>query len=649
MFPQPTDAEFAKAAELHRRGDLLEAERACRRTLEQAPHHFGAHYLLGIIALQRGAFADAERSIGLALTINPNVASAQRHHGVALFRIGRPEDALASFTRALALNSDDAESFSLRGNVLHELGRFEEALSDHDSALALKPELAVGHNNRGLALRSLDRLDQALASIERAIALNPNYAAAHKNRGDVLRAMKRPADALVSYDRAIALNPDFARAFHDRGIALAELGRPLDAIASYDEAIARDPTLAASFNNRGNVLQELERFEDALESYDAAIAASPVLAEGWYNRGVVLLELKRPNDALASHARAIALRPDYPEAHVARGFCKLALGLFDTGWRDFENRWRVKTYPPLLAPTDAPLWSGEDLRDRSILVCWERGSGDIVQFSRFVPLLAERGAQVAFLVPEKLRRILAALPETVRVMSTVAAIGSVRFSLCTDEPAPMAGRDAGRQSASDSLPCGRCGTVSAMETAHRRARVQDRHLLAGRALARRGCHHRPCNPTLGIPSAFADRRRSPHQPAKGTRRRTARDFARRHDCRNAGRGFRCGTRCLRRHGRGDGASRSDRHLRYVDRPCRGRARPADLDRAEACAGMALDARRRDDALVSDRAPVPSEDARRLGRRVRGDGVGAEDASAAAAFPRSRAGTTARTGRPHRSS
>ena len=420
MLPQATESEFARAAELHRRGDLLEAERACRRTLEQAPRHFGAYYLLGIIALQRGAFADAERSIGLALAIDPNVASAHRHHGVALFRVGRSQDALASFTRALALNPDDAESFSLRGNLLHELGRFEEALSDHDSALALRPELAVGHSNRGLALRSLDRLDQALASIDRAIALNPNYAAAHKNRGDVLRAMKRTADALVSYDRAIALNPDFARAFHDRGIALAELGRPSDAIASYDEAIARDPKLAASFNNRGNILHALERFEDALESYDAAIAASPVLAEGWYNRGVVLLELKRPTDALASHAHAIALRPDYPEAHVARGFCKLAMGLFDTGWRDFENRWRVKTYSPLPAHIDAPLWSGEDLRDRSILVCWERGAGDIVQFSRYVPLLAARGARVSFLVPEKLRRILAAMPETVRVISRVA-------------------------------------------------------------------------------------------------------------------------------------------------------------------------------------------------------------------------------------
>ena len=501
---------------------------------------------------------------------------------------------------------------------------FEEALSDHDSALALKPELAVSHNNRGLALRSLDRLDQALASIERAIVLNPDYAAAHKNRGDVLRAMKRQADALVSYDRAIALNPDFARAFHDRGIALAELGRPLEAIASYDEAIARDPKLAASFNNRGNVLQELERFEDALESYEAAIAASPVLAEGWYNRGVVLLELKRPNDALASHAHALALRPDYPEAHVARGFCKLAMGLFDTGWRDFENRWRVKTYSPLRAPTEAPLWSGEDLRGRSILVCWERGSGDIVQFSRFVPLLAARGAQVTFLVPEKLRRILAAMPETVRLISTVA--GEDRFDFhCAVMSLPSWLEVT---PADNPLPIPYLA-IDAERSAQWKQRIGERGFKIG--ISWQGAVWQGGAAIIGraIPlsvfqalSQIEGVRLISLQKGHGVEQLAF--LTPRYGGRNAGRGFRCGARCLRRHDRGDGASRSDRHLRYVDRPCRGRTRPADLDRAEARAGMALGPRRRDDALVSDRAPVPPEDARRLERCVRRDGVGAED-------------------------
>ena len=386
MTSSQADAEFAKAAEHHRRGDLPEAERVCRRVLELAPQHFGAHYLLGVIALQRGAFEDAERSIRLALAINPNVPPAHRHHGVALVQLGRFEDALTSFTKAIALKADDAEAFGQRANALQELDRFEEAIRDYDHAVVLRPDFFPAYNNRGLALARLNRLDEALASIDRAIALKPDYAAAHKNRGDVLMALKRPAGALASYNRVIAL----------------------------------EPKSSAALNNRGNILKDLERFDEALESYDAAIAAASNLAEAWYNRGIVLLELKRPHDALSSYDRAIALKLDYAEALVGRGLCKLAMGRFDTGWRDYENRWRVPSHPALYAPTNTPLWSGEDPRDRSILVCAERGFGDIVHFSRYVPSLAEQGARVSFLVPQKVQRILGGLPESVRLISMVA-------------------------------------------------------------------------------------------------------------------------------------------------------------------------------------------------------------------------------------
>lgn len=448
MFPPSPDAEFAKAAEDLRQGRLPDAERACQRILTAVPRHFGATYFLGIIALQRGQLETADAHLQLALEINPNVVSAHRDRGVALGQLGRSDEALACFDKAIALKPDYAEVFGHRGNVLQQLGRFEEAVANYDKAIAGRRDFAAAHYNRGLALSHLERFEEALKSFDNAIALKPDYAAAYIRRGTVLQELKRNEDALASFERAIELRPDDPEALFNRGIVFQDLARPAEAIASYDRAIALKPDFAEAFNNRGNALKDLQRFEEALISFDRAIAASADFPEAFYNRGVALFELKRPDEALASYERAIVLKPDYAEALFSRGLCKLAMGLAE-GWNDFEHRWQVKNYPAIPAATDAALWTGEDLRVRSILVCAEQGLGDIILFSRYLLQLAETGANVAFLVPDNLRGILSGLPGGIRLLSSVGrddrfdfrcALMSLPYRLAanlTDIPLPI--------------------------------------------------------------------------------------------------------------------------------------------------------------------------------------------------------------------
>src|SRR5258707_12764413 len=95
--------EFAKAVAFHRHGQLDEAECACRALLNADTRHFGARYLLGVIALQRGQFQNAEHEIALALALNPNAATAHRDRGIALARLGRAAEALTCLDRAVAL------------------------------------------------------------------------------------------------------------------------------------------------------------------------------------------------------------------------------------------------------------------------------------------------------------------------------------------------------------------------------------------------------------------------------------------------------------------------------------------------------------------------------------------------------------------
>jgi tetratricopeptide (TPR) repeat protein len=390
----------------HRAGRLAEAEACYRRMLAAHPDHADALHLLGIIAHQVRRADLAVDLIGRAIEQNERNPNYFLSRANALQELKRFDEAVASYDKTLALKADSAEAFNNRGAALKELKRFGEALASFDKAVALQPDDAEAFNNRGIALQELRRFDEALASYDRALALEPDHVDAVNNRGVVLAALRRYDEALASYDRALALKPDYANPFNGRGVALMALRRFEEALASYDRALALKPDYADAFSNRGNVLRVLKRFDEAVASYDKAVALKPEHAEAFNNRGVALQELRRFDEALASYQHAQALNPDYAEAHWNEGLLRLLTGDFDRGWIKSEWRWRFGSLASSKRSFAQPLWRGDEpVEGKTILLHSEQGLGDTIQFCRYAPLVAARGARVILQVDEPLRQI----------------------------------------------------------------------------------------------------------------------------------------------------------------------------------------------------------------------------------------------------
>ena len=449
---------LVEAFALHQAGRLAEAEQTYNRILATQPDHFDSLHLLGIVFHQRGEHAQALRHIDLALEINPNNIPALNSRGIALRELKRFEDALASYDRALKLLPDYAEALLGRGNVLQELRRFEEALASYDRAVAVRPDYVQAHANRGDILNGLERFEEALASYDRAVAIHPDFADAHAKRANVLHALKRFDEAmashdralelrpdlaeahtnrgstlhelkwfdeaLASHDRALALRPDYTEAHYNRGNALHKLKRFEEALASYERALALRPDFVEALANRGVALHGLNRFEEALASYDRALAVRPDYAQAFVNQGDTLCELRRFEEALASYDRAIALRPDYVDAHCHEGMCRMLLGDFERGWQKLERAWIAVRQRPAMRNFSQPLLHGSnELKGKTVLLHAEQGYGDVIQFCRYVPHVADQGARVIFEVYEPLRELMGSL-------SGVAQIAA------SDEPVP---------------------------------------------------------------------------------------------------------------------------------------------------------------------------------------------------------------------
>jgi tetratricopeptide (TPR) repeat protein len=259
--------------------------------------------------------------------------------------------------------------------------------------------------------------DLALATYDRALAVRPNDAEALCNRGLILCLFGRFEEALASYDRALAARPNYAEALSNRGVALNELKRFDEALTSYDRALVLRSGYVEALTNRGKSLGRLQRFEEALASYDRVLTAQPNHAEALSGRGAALHELKRFDEALAAYDRILALRPDDADAHCSQAIYWLLTGDFDHGWEKFEWRWETAHMKNEKRTFAKPLWKGADeIAGKTILLHAEQGFGDTIQFSRYVPLVAARGANVILEVQKSLRDLMSAFPGITRVM-----------------------------------------------------------------------------------------------------------------------------------------------------------------------------------------------------------------------------------------
>jgi tetratricopeptide (TPR) repeat protein len=254
------------------------------------------------------------------------------------------------------------------------------------------------------------------------------------------------AGALAAADRALALQPFYPEAHNNRGNALLRLDRPGEAAEALKTALKLTPRDPEAHLNLANALDALDRVPAALQLIDRAIALDPRLVPAHVNRGNILQRLSLHREALEAYDRAIALDPRDFDANWNRAMCHLLLGDYEAGWAGYEWRWRLAARKAQAVRFSQPLWLGqESLEGRTILVHSEQGFGDVIQFVRYLPRLAERGGRVVFEAFPPLEPLMAGLPGADQVVRRDEALPPfdlhcplLSLPLALGEPAPLA-------------------------------------------------------------------------------------------------------------------------------------------------------------------------------------------------------------------
>ena len=379
--------------------------------------------------MQKGEHAAAAAILEELVASQPRQAVGWYKLGNAQKALNRAEAALTSYQRAIDFDPRYGAALCNRGAVLMAVGRPTEALDSFERAAQADPADPIARYNIAQAQIALDDRSGALASLGRTIALNPGYFEAYLSRAWLHEQEGRPEAALDDLDQACSMRPQ-ADAFLRRANTLAKLKRWVEALRGYDTTLQLDPRNFVAHLNRGNVCRELGRFDEALSSIDRAIQIDATQVDPHFNRGLVLEQLSRVPEALASFERAVAIRPDWGPAQHSRALALLLLGKLEQGFSAYEWRWknRVTTIDPRDYRGDIPLWDGQQsLQGKSILVFSEQGLGDTLQFSRYIPPLAAKGAKVIFEVQQPLLELMQPWEGAAAVISTKSPVPSVDF------------------------------------------------------------------------------------------------------------------------------------------------------------------------------------------------------------------------------
>ena len=220
------------------------------------------------------------------------------------------------------------------------------------------------------------RLDEAERGFAHAAQLLPSWAAAHANLGAVLRRRGKSEAAVPCYRRALALEPDQAGTLSNLGNALRDLGR----LAEAEEALAR------------------------------AVELAPETLGFVYNLALLLRDRRRLDQAAALLERVAAVQPDNAEVQWDLALTYLYQGDYRRGFAGYEARLGLARNPP--RPFPGQRWGGGAIAGKTILLTSEQGFGDALQFARYVPLLAARGASI----------VLECLPELVDLFAGLAGV-----------------------------------------------------------------------------------------------------------------------------------------------------------------------------------------------------------------------------------
>ena len=229
------------------------------------------------------------------------------------------------------------------------------------------------------------------------------------------RSERRFDDAIQIAQVLLAKKPNDAEALLQLGLSLASIPERIpDAIEHLEAGVGQHAGSATLRSLLGGLYRLENRFEEALEQTSLAMKLAPDDMNCVLNHGLVHRDRGDDEAALGCFLSAVAQDPRYTEAHLGIAEILLARGEWGPGWIEYEARLppgrEVRGGEDRWPEMAAPKWNGMRLPRGRILMIADQGYGDVLQFARYIPMVAQRCNEAVLVCDAALATLLRPLP-----------------------------------------------------------------------------------------------------------------------------------------------------------------------------------------------------------------------------------------------
>ena len=210
------------------------------------------------------------------------------------------------------------------------------------------------------------------------------------------------------YRSVLAVQPKNTDALVYLGILFFDQREFEQSVQSYREALAYRQQFPIAWNNLGNSLRMLGRVDEAEECFETALQQKPGYLSALKNRGTLWIWSGEIERGLRWYEQGLVADPGNAELHRNLGVINLLLGNYEVGWEEYRWRWKM---PGVYRPqTSAPIWQGQPLEGKTVLLYSEQGLGDAINFVRVANTLKMQGANVVLQCSDRLLTLFTSAP-----------------------------------------------------------------------------------------------------------------------------------------------------------------------------------------------------------------------------------------------